>query len=222
MTDALTEPTQELPVADTFPAPPTMATPPRRKPGPAKGSPQRGGRGRSTTTHPGAPPRRATPNKPAAAAAPDYAQGVVDLIEVPQGLLAGYGLLPGKEAYLADAAVVNMLAPVLGDAAAKFAEANPSHKLVGYLDKAITVGPYALLGTAVVTGLAQIAVNHGLLPAGLMGTKHPRLLALRMKAAMMAAAEQQAAQQAHDQAIIDALAAQMGDVDEGAAHPAGV
>lgn len=208
---ALTEPTQELPevaeVADTFPGPPQAPESERRKPGPAKGAPQRGGR-RGTAA--AAPPRRSTPNKPTAQATTkvDYSRGIQELASVPIGALAGYGmLLPANkgEAYLADAAVLSQLAPVVGDAAAKFAESNPNHRLVGYMDKALTVGPYAMFGAALATAIVQIAANHRIVPPGLMGSRHPKILAYQMRASMAAHAEAQTMTQPNDQALLDLI-----------------
>jgi hypothetical protein len=172
---------------------------PRRKPGPPKGSPARGGRaGRTRRTPAGgagfpAPPKKAAT---AASSAPskDYATGVMNLLAIPQGVLTGVGMLPGKDAFMADAAAVAMFAPSLAGAAAQFAADQPTHPFVRWIDRAITVGPYAMFSTAAVSFIAQLMVNHGALPAGLLGTASPKALAEQMRGHAAAAAAAQAGQ----------------------------
>lgn len=83
------------------------------------------------------------------------------------GCLMGYQAT-GSKALAADAVAVSRSAPVLSAAVADLGATDP--RIGKILDKICTVGPYGALITAVVGLGAQIAVNHGAIQPGLMGT----------------------------------------------------
>lgn len=120
---------------------------PRRKPGPRKGSPQRGGRAR----------------KPAA---PDYRPGILGMFQ----LVA----LPLSFTAPVDAASVSLHAPAIAEAINELAKERP--EVAAALDRVLQVGPYGALIAAVLPLGVQLAHNHGLLPesAAVQLGAHPR------------------------------------------------
>lgn len=79
----------------------------------------------------------------------------------------------------ADAATINHFTPTITAETAKLAERY--EKLAAPIDKLIAVTPFTELGMAIVSMGLQLAVNHGKLPAGTMGTQDPQVLGGRFR-----------------------------------------
>lgn len=140
---------------------------PKRKPGPPKG--------RRT----GAPPApgRTPPRAPARAQRPDYRQsvfGLIQMIALPLGIA---GAQTGSVPLKADAAALALHAEPLADGVQIAAEQDP--RMAAILDRLLKAGPYAALMVPTLALLAQLGVNHGLLPLGLLaqiGVMPPEVL----------------------------------------------
>jgi len=121
--------------------------------------------------------------------------GLQQLTDLPKGILLGLGfkIMPGADerattpedaqrladrqaratVMLADAVTLDMHAPTLADAVAQMAEEND--RLAQVVDRIIEVGPFAAIGLAVGSFLAQIARNHQMVPApvaAMLGASH--------------------------------------------------
>lgn len=72
---------------------------------------------------------------------------------------------------VADGLVIQNAADDFATAVCDLAETNK--KLAKLLDKSAQASPYAAIGIIAITVGAQIAVNHGRLPAGILGTVSP-------------------------------------------------
>lgn len=105
--------------------------------------------------------------KPSKKGAKDYRPGVMGLFSIPIGAFAGLGAATKNEMFLADAATLNGFAPSIAEALNDLAADN--HQIAGVLDRALQVGPYSALVMATMPLVAQLARNHGLLPAGIAG-----------------------------------------------------
>lgn len=175
--DALTEPTQELPVVEL---PDGNADPeapygrkadgtPKKKPGPQK----KNGPTAPRTSSPAAPrPTRRNGTARARAAAPDYRAGVAGILQIPAFVLASAGRLNPVLEY--DGIAVATHTPAIAEALHSLAMEEP--RVAAVLDKVLSVGPYGALLGALVPLAAQIAVNHKKLPAGTMGAMEPEAL----------------------------------------------
>lgn len=86
--------------------------------------------------------------------------------------IAGFGL--GMAKMHADAAAVAVHGENIANAAADLALED--ERVAAILDKLSEIGPYGALLTAVAPLAVQIAVNHGAIPAGVMGTVEPKEL----------------------------------------------
>lgn len=121
-----------------------------------------------------APPRKtakSTPPRPAQADGEDFREGLTELAEIPVAVLASVGMAIGKMALIADAATVDAATPKLVEGINLLArDFDQVAKVVRVLTK---TSPYVVLTTAVLGVLAQVAVNHGRMPAGWMQTKPP-------------------------------------------------
>jgi hypothetical protein len=99
--------------------------------------------------------------------------GLVQLTDMPKGILLGLGYKTGNEAMLADAVTIDMHAAPVCDAVAQLAEDND--RLAAVIDRLVEVGPMAQLGMVVGAMVAQLARNHGALPApvaAMLGGSH--------------------------------------------------
>lgn len=83
---------------------------------------------------------------------------------------------------LADAAAFSTGWPNLAVEAAKLADNYES--VAKIIDPLISAGPFMGIATAALPMIAQIAVNHKLMKAGVMGTVPPNSLSSQMEAAM--------------------------------------
>jgi hypothetical protein len=122
--------------------------------------------------------------------------GLLQLVELPKGVLLGLGYKADNEALLADAVTIEMHSAPVCDAIAQLADDND--RLASVVDRLIEVGPLAQIGMALGAFLAQIARNHNAMPAPvaamLGGVAEPEELAAVAKGTM-------------DQAMRDAPAA---------------
>lgn len=112
-------------------------------------------------------PGKAKAAKPSRKGAKDYRPGVMGLFSIPIGAFAGLGAATKNETFLADAATLNGFGPGIAEALNDLAQDN--HQIAGVLDRALQVGPYSALVMATMPLVAQLARNHGLLPAGIAG-----------------------------------------------------
>lgn len=104
----------------------------------------------------------------------------------------------------ADVGAIQAHWPAVSTETAKIADNNP--KLAAVIDKAIAIGPYAGLVTALMPFVLQILVNHNRLSMhpmlGGMGVISPQAMEMRAQAEMMRqAAESMRAQQTAEQEV---------------------
>ncbi len=142
---------------------------PKAKPGrptTRQGRAQRARRA-STRTAPPPPKRPASASSaPGKAKGPDYAAGVMGLLQIPAAGLAVAGQVRPELA--ADSAALLIYGPPMANAIAELAAQDA--RIAAVLDRIMAAGPYGALIAAAVPLVAQIMVNHDLLPAGLLGT----------------------------------------------------
>jgi len=129
----------------------------------------------------GRPPKSArTAKAPETASTPEQdaqrSAGVAGLMQLGAGLcLMLDQRTPDQDvSFKADAVTLVNNAEVMADACVQTAKANP--KFGAVLDKICNAGPYAALMTATLGIGMQVAVNHGRLSAGFMGTVKPEEL----------------------------------------------
>jgi hypothetical protein len=143
----------------------------RKADGSPKAKPGRrpkGGIPRTAKIQPARPRKTAAPRtttkKPAG---PDYAGAVMGLLQLPA---AGLALAGAKNPqFLADALTLELHGPPVAQALAEVAQEQPA--VAAVLDRLMHVGPYGALIAAVSPLIFQVAANHGLFPAGQMGTR---------------------------------------------------
>lgn len=168
VTAALAEP--EASADGTDPAAPWG----RKADGTPKAKPGRRPSGTAKASAPSTPPKRpkgvSGPQKAAQrkTAAPDHAKSVRDLLLMPGTLLLALGGRRQDAALTADGAALVVAAPAIGEATAELAAEVPA--VAAILDRLATATPYAGLITAAVGLGAQIAANHGMIPAGALGS----------------------------------------------------
>lgn len=118
--------------------------------------------GHRPKTVPKAPPRTSggtSKNKRAV----DYRAGILGLLQLPALVLGLVARTTGNPALALDSATITLHAPDLAEAIDATAQAQPW--LAAILDKAVEVGPYGALVTAVLPLALQLAANHGRVPA---------------------------------------------------------
>jgi hypothetical protein len=98
-----------------------------------------------------------------------YRENVLGLIQIVGLPLAAAGSRDDR--FMADLVALNATAPGIADAVDGIAQSN--RRMAAALDKLAEVGPYGLLIGALTPLILQVATNHGLLPAGMMGTVEP-------------------------------------------------
>lgn len=168
---------------------------PGPKPNPLSGRQQKLARAAMRAKTVPAPAKRAKPNQPAKADPTEvYHRGALALIGWPARGAAAAGLgfqvaaqsprLPATKAQAMhrhgvalslDSVAVQVHAPALAAGAAEMALSVPWAANV--LEKAAKISPFAAFIEAGVSLTFQVLVNHGLLPAGYMGTMTPEELA---------------------------------------------
>jgi hypothetical protein len=154
----------------------TSAGEPRRKPGRRPG--QRNGTGRSTRRKPTAP-AKTTGKSRSAAKTPDYAGLIRDALTIPKTAFVWLGLTLRRREFLADAAVLETQGPAFAQAAGDVAVDWPA--LAVYLEKMAKHGPKSALIACAFPMALQLLTNHGLVPAGFLGTQEPAVLASMME-----------------------------------------
>jgi hypothetical protein len=138
------------------------------------------------------PPARKAPAAPAKPAAEkqltrDRRETLTGFGQLAQAPLIGFRLF-------ADAGAVGVHWPGIARELANLAETQ--EQIAAFFDPLIKVGPYTALVTAVLPFFAQIAVNHGRAPAGIMGTVPASMLTAQVESAL-AQAELEALQAQH-------------------------
>jgi hypothetical protein len=132
----------------------------RKKPGPKPGS-----RNRTTATKRAAAPGMRAPTMPKKAPAQDYRPAILGLAQIPQlalGLAAKFAKRDElRTALVLDGMTVGIHAPNIAEAVNTTAQTD--EKLARILDKLSTVGPYSLVVAAVLTPVAQVLANHGVM-----------------------------------------------------------
>jgi hypothetical protein len=124
---------------------------------------------------------RANAKKPIKEQRKDALDGLGQLAQVP--------LLATKQ--FADAGAVGVHWPNISKELSELAESQPA--IASVIDPLIKVGPYTGLVAAILPFFMQIAVNHGRVTAGAMGTVPANALAAQIEASL-AAAEMEALQ----------------------------
>lgn len=145
---------------------------PKKKPGPAAGTPRGTSAPRKAAPAAPRPTRKTGPRAKVSAALPDYREGVAGLLQIPAFILASAGRLNPVLEY--DGIAVAVATPNIAEAVNSLAQEEP--RVAAVLDKILQVGPYGAILGAVVPLIAQIAVNHKKIPAGTLGTQEPEAL----------------------------------------------
>lgn len=100
---------------------------------------------------------------------PNYRDSVLGLVQIVGLPLAAAGTR--NDVFLADLITLNATAPAIADAVDQIAQTNPA--VAKALEKLAEVGPFGLLIGAMAPLILQGCCNHGLIPAGVMGTIEP-------------------------------------------------
>lgn len=142
--------------SDITSQPAAPPTPPRRTP---SGQPHRNRSGRKAvpTGSTSAPKSNV---KSLGSSKDVYKEGVGNLLQLGAGVTLPFAP--------ADAATILAHGENVSEAVADLAVKD--ERIAALLDKVLVAGPYGALLTAVVPMIAQFAVNHGMLPAGMLGT----------------------------------------------------
>lgn len=135
---------------------------PRGKPGPKLGSRNRARKGTKPTPNRSAPTSSARKPPPG----PDYQAGIRGLLQMVAAPLAMAGMR--KPELAIDAATITLHADSVAEGVAQAAMEIP--QLQAILDRVMTVGPWGAVLAPVMALGAQIMANHGVIPAGTMGT----------------------------------------------------
>jgi hypothetical protein len=129
----------------------------RKKPGPKPGAPRKVGRAKAPA------PGQRPPTAPRKTSSADYRPALLGLFQLPQvglGLAAKFAKRDElKTALVLDGMTVGIHAGNMAEALNTTAQHD--EKLAKLLDKLSTVGPYSLVLTAVLTPIAQVLANHG-------------------------------------------------------------
>lgn len=139
------------------------------------GSPKKTRAGRPRKGTPGAPPKKSTRRTPRPAATPtgpDYRSSIIGLLQLPAGALTAAGMV--NPILALDGLTIAIHAPTVAEALNDLAQSNPA--VAAALDYVLQVGPYGAIIAAIIPMIAQILVNHGTIPAGIMGTLSPETL----------------------------------------------
>lgn len=134
---------------------------PRGKPGPKLGSRNRR-KGSKTPTR--SAPATSSARKPPPG--PDYRAGIRGILQMVAAPLAVAGMR--KPELALDAATITLHADSVAEGMAEAALEIP--QLQAILDRVMTVGPWGAAVAPILALGAQLAANHGVIPAGVMGT----------------------------------------------------
>lgn len=132
---------------------------PKAKPGRRPGTPNTGPR-KAAPPRPKAKKQTASSGGRARGGRPDYARGIMGLLQLAAAPLMVAGAK--NDAALADAAALTVHGPPIAEALDDLAQERPEFAAV--LDRVLSAGPYGALLSAALPLVAQLAVNHGLVP----------------------------------------------------------
>lgn len=134
---------------------PEPAAPPRKTP---QAPPQRSRSAKRT-----APAGKSRPVAAASGRKEAYKEGLNGILQLSAGVALPF--VP------ADSAAILAHGDNVSEALADLGTTD--ERIGALLDKIVQVGPYGAVIAAIAPMIAQIAVNHGALPAGILGTVHP-------------------------------------------------
>ncbi len=118
--------------------------------------------------------RPATPRKTTGAkktTGPDYVGASMGIVSVLQVVTGTAGTITKDPAFRADTATLVVMGPALAQVSGDLAQ--DEARWASVLDRMSTGAKWSPPLVVAVGFIAQLAVNHGLLPAGLMGTRTP-------------------------------------------------
>ena len=101
--------------------------------------------------------------------APDYADGINGVFQIAATALAIAG--DKKPVLLADSIAITMHGPNIAEGLNQLAQERP--EVAAVLERILQVGPYGLVIGATFPLVFQLLTNHGVAPAGLLGTHKP-------------------------------------------------
>ncbi|MBG0819144.1 hypothetical protein [Planomonospora sp. ID82291] len=136
---------------------------PRGKPGPKPGAPKQPRSKRAGSRPQAARPSSTTKKAPAG---PDYRAGIRGMLQMVAAPLAMAGMR--KPELMVDAATITLHADAVADGIAEGAADLPQLQMI--LDRIMAVGPWGVVLAPLLAMAAQILANHGVIPAGVMGT----------------------------------------------------
>lgn len=160
---------------------------PRGKPGPKPGaatSTSSGRARRTTRSRRHSPTRSSSPPKSKAPAGPDYAAGIRGVLQMIAAPLAMLGMK--KPEWMLDAATITIHANPVSEGVAEAVPELP--QLQAVLDRVMAVGPWGIALSPLLAMGVQMLANHGVIPAGQMGTLTRQELMAMMDQAHGAAA----------------------------------
>lgn len=181
MTDPTEVPFSSRDVSADITSEPAATVPPRKV---SSGPTQRKRSGRRSVPASNMPPRSHVNPIPGRKAA--YKDGLSGLLQLGAGITLPFAP--------ADAAAILTHGDNVSEAVADLAISD--ERIAALLDKVLVAGPYTAVIAAVVPMFAQFAVNHGMLPAGILGTRTPEHL-------VMGALDEEAVKQAKDDESTD-------------------
>jgi hypothetical protein len=126
------------------------------------------------------------------------------------GSLTQAGLIASKQ--YADAQAIGMHWPKIADELASLA--NSEAVIARFIDPLIKAGPYTALAMAVLPLVAQISVNHKVIPAGTLGTMPGDVLGAQMELAVQKQQIEMRQAQQESQRQLDDLQRQMAEASD--------
>lgn len=120
------------------------------------------------------PPKGKGGSRSATTKGTDYTEGVKGMFQMVGTGLAIAGAKSESPAFLADAVAIADHAHPVATALNDLAHERP--EVAAVLDKLMQVGPYGAVIAAVLPLAAQLLTNHGVAPAGLLGSESPETL----------------------------------------------
>lgn len=147
---------------------------PKRRPG----RPPKPTTAKATPASPKAPeaaPKRRSSTRKVSSTAADYTRAVDEILNLPVGILGFAGMQRRSPALIADAAAIDTARPRVAAALGALGEEMPAVGAI--LDRLTAAGPYSAIVAAIAPLVLQLGANHGLVPAGTLGTREPGALA---------------------------------------------